>query len=145
MKIRNNSYFWKYAINIFANEFIVLRFCIDKRLRFLEFQPKMPSRRDILGNWQVNFEYGINQRLDYQLLKQPVGMKIQMIEMVYLKEKINKRESQDLTSGCQKTEEIEGKEEQKPTFSFTIKFTSLIAFAITISFEFCYSKTLALM
>ncbi|KRY01307.1 hypothetical protein T01_12876, partial [Trichinella spiralis] len=26
---------------------------------------------------------------------------------------------------------------------FTIKFTSSIAFAITISFEFCFSKSLA--
>ncbi|KRY07070.1 hypothetical protein T12_1494, partial [Trichinella patagoniensis] len=48
-----------------------------------------------------------------------------------------------------------GKEEQKPTISFTIKFTSSIAFAIgisftigisfaiAISFEFCFMKALA--
>ncbi|KRZ47725.1 hypothetical protein T02_6251 [Trichinella nativa] len=87
MLLRNHGILQNNFINIASNcvPFIGCQeYSVNK-----EFQPKMPSRRDILGNWQVNFEYGINQRLDYQLLKQP------------LKEKINKRESQDLTSGCQ--------------------------------------------
>ncbi|KRY51719.1 hypothetical protein T03_2395 [Trichinella britovi] len=62
------------------------------------------GRRDILGNWQVNFEYGINQRLDYQLLKQAVGIKLQMIEMVSRKK---------LTSGKARTSHRDASRQKK--------------------------------
>ncbi|KRY06286.1 hypothetical protein T03_8339 [Trichinella britovi] len=39
------------------------------------------ARRCILEN----FEYGINHRFHHQLPKQPVGMKLQMIEIMYVK------------------------------------------------------------